>query len=41
MTTVSDNQTESAVGATPWNDRVLMAAVIVTMLLSMLGYMHG
>jgi hypothetical protein len=27
--------------SSPWNDRVLMAAVIVTMLLSLLGYMHA
>ena len=39
MINVSDNKPESA--STPWNDRVLIAAVIVTMLLSMLGYMHG
>ena len=25
----------------PWNDRVLMAVVIVTMVLSLLGYMHA
>ncbi|PYY11283.1 MAG: hypothetical protein DMG61_19550 [Acidobacteria bacterium] len=25
----------------PWNDRVLIAAVVVTMLLSLLGYMHA
>jgi len=25
----------------PWNDRVLIAAVIVTMVLSLLGYMHA
>ena len=24
-----------------WNDRVLMAAIIVTMVLSLLGYMHA
>lgn len=25
----------------PWNDRILIAAVVVTMLLSLLGYMHA
>lgn len=24
-----------------WNDRILMAAIIVTMVLSLLGYMHA
>lgn len=41
MTTAHDNQPESATPASPWNDRVLIAAVIMTMLLSMLGYMRG
>lgn len=27
--------------SSPWNDRILMAAVIVTMVLSLLGYMHA
>ena len=36
-----DNTPESAVSDSPWNERVLMAAVIVTMLLSLFGYMHG
>ncbi len=27
--------------SSPWNDRVLIAAVVVTMLLSLLGYMHA
>lgn len=36
-----DPTRESAARKSPWNDRVLMAAVIVTMLLSLLGYMRG
>jgi hypothetical protein len=27
--------------SSPWNDRILMAAIIVTMVLSLLGYMHA
>jgi len=34
-------QFERESASSPWNDRVLMAAVIVTMLLSLLGYMHA
>lgn len=36
-----DPTRESIANESPWNDRVLMAAVIVTMLLSLLGYMRG
>jgi hypothetical protein len=25
----------------PWNERLLIAAIVATMLLSLLGYMHG
>ena len=36
-----DPPRESVANQSPWNDRVLMVAVIVTMLLSLLGYMRG
>lgn len=34
------SKTESE-SSSSWTDRVLMAAVIVTMVLSLLGYMHA
>jgi hypothetical protein len=36
-----DPTRESVADQSPWNDRVLIAAVIVTMFLSLLGYMRG
>jgi hypothetical protein len=36
-----DDTPETTTSASPWNDRVLMAVVVVTMLLSLLGYMRG
>ena len=39
MKPICDHQPESV--SSPWNDRVLMAAIIVTMLLSLFGYMRG
>jgi hypothetical protein len=39
MKPTCDEQQESV--SSPWNDRVLMAAIIVTMLLSLFGYMRG
>jgi hypothetical protein len=39
MKPACDEQQESV--SSPWNDRVLMAAIIVTMLLSLFGYMRG
>jgi hypothetical protein len=41
MKPACDDTSESAAPASPWSDRVLMAAVIVTMLLSLFGYMRG
>lgn len=32
---------QSDPNASSWNERVLMAAVVVTMVLSLLGYMHA
>ena len=32
---------QSGSNAPSWNERVLMIAVVVTMVLSLLGYMHG
>ena len=37
MQSKSEHESKS----TPWNDRILMAADIVTMVLSVLGYMHA
>jgi hypothetical protein len=34
-------KSEPEATSSPWNDRILMAAVIVTMVLSLLGYMHA
>jgi hypothetical protein len=39
MKPACDEQSEPV--SSPWNDRVLMAAIIVTMLLSLFGYMRG
>jgi hypothetical protein len=32
---------QSDPNASSWNERVLIAAVVVTMVLSLLGYMHA
>jgi hypothetical protein len=32
---------ESGSTSSPWNERVLMAAIVFAMLLSLLGYMHA
>jgi len=32
---------QSDTNASSWNERVLIAAVVVTMVLSLLGYMHA
>jgi hypothetical protein len=39
MKPICDQKSESI--SSPWNERVLMAAIIVTMLLSLFGYMRG
>ena len=41
MKPIRADNSEYAVPASPWTERVLMAAVIVTMLLSLVGYMRG
>jgi hypothetical protein len=36
-----ENERPESVEPSRWNERVLMAAVIIAMLFSMLGYMRG
>ena len=36
-----DAQSNKFEEASPWVDRVLLAVVVATMLLSLLGYMHA
>jgi len=36
-----ENHEEQSQGSSAWADRILMGAVIVTMLLSLVGYMRG